>query len=40
MVAIVETTLTRVMAGDRSLIPVIESNAEPDAPMQTGIVNR
>jgi hypothetical protein len=32
--ALVETTFTRVMAGDRSLIKVIEANAESKAPMQ------
>ena len=39
LITIVETTLTRVMAGDRSLIKVIESNAEPNAPMQTAMSN-
>lgn len=31
--ALVETTFTRVMAGDRSLIKVIEANAESTAPV-------
>ena len=32
--ALVETTFTRVMAGDRSLIKVIEANAGSNAPIQ------
>jgi hypothetical protein len=32
--ALVETTFTRVMAGDRSLIQVIEANAQSTAPVQ------
>jgi hypothetical protein len=37
--AIVETTFTRVMAGDRSLIQVIESNATSAAPLHTAFRN-